>query len=60
MDMIQTKENREVKNSVFIDLFCYYRTAEAMLELIVRVININLEEQHEILENVQYLKNIVN
>lgn len=28
MDMIQTKENREVKNSVFIDLFCYDRTAE--------------------------------
>ena len=26
--MIQTKENREVKNSVFIDLFCYDRTAE--------------------------------
>ena len=28
MDVIQTKENREVKNSVFIDLFCYDRTAE--------------------------------
>ena len=28
MDMIQTKENLEVKNSVFIDLFCYDRTAE--------------------------------
>lgn len=28
MDKIQTKENREVKNSVFIDLFCYDRTAE--------------------------------
>ena len=29
MDVIQTKENREVKNSVFIDLFCYDKTAEA-------------------------------
>ena len=28
MDVIQTKENREIKNSVFIDLFCYDRTAE--------------------------------
>ncbi len=28
MDVIQTKENREVKNSVFIDLFCYDKTAE--------------------------------
>ena len=118
MDKIQTKENREVKNSVFIDLFCYDRTAEdnvislynalheetlpdrgryrkkrialpypefytfyngkekyiketilrlsdsyrqernaeTMLELIVRVININLEEQHEILEKCPILK----
>lgn len=28
MDVIKTKENREIKNSVFIDLFCYDRTAE--------------------------------
>lgn len=32
------------------------RNSEAMLELIVRVININLEEQHEILEKCPILK----
>ena len=28
MDEAHVKENREVKNSVFVDLFCYDRTAE--------------------------------
>lgn len=28
MDEVHVKENREVKNSVFVDLFCYDKTAE--------------------------------